>query len=163
MLGSIACICDDLQGSILPIWDFRRKTRRSGWMSPMPSLWMWSTPTVGSFDTVPLVIHCRSDTLISSSTVVTFSRTAVLDRPSTCSILSVSRCYDFAGSLCVNWCFSHVFTASCSHMRALDYFIESISSQVGFKATRCDSWTHYQARTCTKNPSYLMGDPTKKW
>ncbi|XP_054262803.1 pancreatic triacylglycerol lipase-like [Macrosteles quadrilineatus] len=52
-----------------------------------------------------------------------------------------------------------VSSLSCSHRRAALYFIESITSEVGFPATRCDSWHHYQTDNCSISATVLMGDP----
>jgi hypothetical protein len=49
----------------------------------------------------------------------------------------------------------------CSHGRAPDYFTESINSQVGFLATRCDEWKDFTSGACNQNNSVqvLMGEP----
>ncbi|XP_063218397.1 lipase member H-like [Bacillus rossius redtenbacheri] len=48
----------------------------------------------------------------------------------------------------------------CSHVRALYYFEESITSEVGFRAKNCDSWADYESGSCAGNATVLMGDPT---
>jgi len=49
-------------------------------------------------------------------------------------------------------------STGCSHGRAVDYFIESINSEVGFTATLCDSWSHYTHGKCRGNTNQ-MGMP----
>ncbi|XP_063218396.1 lipase member H-like [Bacillus rossius redtenbacheri] len=48
----------------------------------------------------------------------------------------------------------------CSHVRALYYFEESITSKVGFRATKCDSWADYESGSCAGHATVLMGEPT---
>nr|CAD7617081.1 unnamed protein product [Timema genevievae] len=48
----------------------------------------------------------------------------------------------------------------CSHVRALYYFEESITSSVGFKSVQCDSWASYIAGSCNSNAAVFMGEPT---
>ncbi|KZS04452.1 Pancreatic lipase-related 2-like protein [Daphnia magna] len=48
-------------------------------------------------------------------------------------------------------------TTCCSHCRAVDYFTESITSEVGFRAVRCDSWDTFLSGACNQNESVLMG------
>jgi len=48
-------------------------------------------------------------------------------------------------------------TTGCSHGRSLDYFIESVNSQIGFTATQCDSWKHYTHGDC-HGTTNLMGE-----
>jgi len=48
---------------------------------------------------------------------------------------------------------------ACSHVRALEYFIESINSPIGFKSVLCDRWEKFRANACYYNPTALMGDP----
>ncbi|KAK4016737.1 hypothetical protein OUZ56_031701 [Daphnia magna] len=49
-------------------------------------------------------------------------------------------------------------TTCCSHCRAVDYFTESITSEVGFRAVRCDSWDTFLSGACNENESVLMGE-----
>lgn len=49
-------------------------------------------------------------------------------------------------------------TTCCSHCRAVDYFTESITSEVGFRAVRCDSWDTLLSGACNENESVLMGE-----
>ena len=41
------------------------------------------------------------------------------------------------------------------------YFDESINSEIGFRAVRCDTLEDFQASLCNNNPSDLMGEPTR--
>lgn len=50
--------------------------------------------------------------------------------------------------------------AHCDHCRAVELFAESINSQVGFRALRCDTFEDFQNGLCDGNHSVLMGDPT---
>lgn len=48
----------------------------------------------------------------------------------------------------------------CSHLRAIDYFVESIptaTSQCQFEAVGCDSWTDYLNGSCLLNQRIPMG------
>jgi len=49
-------------------------------------------------------------------------------------------------------------TKSCSHRRALEYFIESINSKVGFTSTLCDSWDSFTAGKCADADTVQMGE-----
>merc|ERR1712137_449178 len=51
-------------------------------------------------------------------------------------------------------------SAHCDHCRAVELFAESINSQVGFRALRCDTFEDFQNGLCDGNHSVLMGDPT---
>jgi hypothetical protein len=49
------------------------------------------------------------------------------------------------------------FVGSCNHVRALNYFTESIKGSM-FNATKCQSYNDYSSGTvCQDNPSTLMG------
>jgi len=46
----------------------------------------------------------------------------------------------------------------CNHRRALEYFTESINSQVDFTSTLCDSWDSFTAGKCTNADTIAMGE-----
>ncbi|CAK9822180.1 Pancreatic triacylglycerol lipase (Fragment) [Anthophora retusa] len=46
---------------------------------------------------------------------------------------------------------------SCSHLRSVEYFAESINSKVGFIAKSCKSYIAYEHGDCDSNISGLMG------
>ena len=53
---------------------------------------------------------------------------------------------------------SMIDVESCSHRRALEYFIESINSKVGFTSTLCDSWDSFTAGKCADADTVQMGE-----
>ncbi|XP_046439287.1 pancreatic triacylglycerol lipase-like isoform X2 [Daphnia pulex] len=46
----------------------------------------------------------------------------------------------------------------CAHCRAVDYFTESITTEIGFRSIFCDSWDNYLSGACDENESVLMGE-----
>ncbi|XP_046647465.1 pancreatic lipase-related protein 3-like [Daphnia pulicaria] len=48
----------------------------------------------------------------------------------------------------------------CDHARVITYFVESINSEIGFRAVECERQDDFDAGLCANNPSVLMGDPT---
>lgn len=48
---------------------------------------------------------------------------------------------------------------TCSHRRAHELFIESITTEIGFYAYACGNWLMYKARLCNEFP-VLMGERT---
>ncbi|KOC62000.1 Pancreatic lipase-related protein 1, partial [Habropoda laboriosa] len=46
---------------------------------------------------------------------------------------------------------------SCSHLRSVQYYAESINSKVGFVAKSCSSYQNYTLGLCDSNPDGLMG------
>jgi phosphatidic acid-selective phospholipase A1 len=50
------------------------------------------------------------------------------------------------------------FTGCCAHCRAVDYFTESITTEIGFRSIYCDSWDNYLSGACDENESVLMGE-----
>lgn len=46
----------------------------------------------------------------------------------------------------------------CAHCRAVDYFDESIITEVGFVAHECTSWEDYLSGICDNNRAVLMGE-----
>nr|CAD7418259.1 unnamed protein product [Timema poppensis] len=51
-------------------------------------------------------------------------------------------------------------TGACSHLRAVAFYAESITSSVGFHGTLCGSWSDYVSGTCSANVKQRMGAPT---
>ncbi|XP_076645357.1 uncharacterized protein LOC143354867 [Halictus rubicundus] len=45
----------------------------------------------------------------------------------------------------------------CSHLRAYNYFAESINSKLGFEAVKCDSDSDLNEGTCNSDPKTLLG------
>lgn len=48
----------------------------------------------------------------------------------------------------------------CSHCRAVDYFAESINTEVGFYGIQCDNLDDYEAGLCVGNSKQIMGEYT---
>ncbi len=48
----------------------------------------------------------------------------------------------------------------CSHCLAVDYFAESINTEVGFYGIQCDNLDDYEAGLCTGNSKQIMGEYT---
>ncbi|KAI4504108.1 hypothetical protein M0802_000579 [Mischocyttarus mexicanus] len=46
---------------------------------------------------------------------------------------------------------------ACSHLRAFEFFAESINSKVGFHAKKCDSYLQYKLGLCNTKLSSIMG------
>lgn len=51
---------------------------------------------------------------------------------------------------------------TCSHARANKFFVESVTSDVGFTSYKCDSWDKFQEGLCMDNPTSLMGLPASR-
>lgn len=49
---------------------------------------------------------------------------------------------------------------ACDHARVVTYFVESINSDVGFRAVECETQVDFEAGLCADNVAVLMGDPT---
>ncbi|XP_045031572.1 inactive pancreatic lipase-related protein 1 [Daphnia magna] len=49
---------------------------------------------------------------------------------------------------------------ACDHARVVTYFVESINSDVGFRAVECETQADFEAGLCSDNVAVLMGDPT---
>merc|ERR1719245_1305872 len=47
----------------------------------------------------------------------------------------------------------------CSHVRAVSYMIESITSEIGFLAFKCRSMEDFEAGLCNDAETTLMGEP----
>ncbi|XP_033322503.2 pancreatic triacylglycerol lipase-like [Megalopta genalis] len=52
---------------------------------------------------------------------------------------------------------SGCITNTCSHSRSYEYFAESINSNKGFEAVKCDSYVNFLKGTCNSNGKTLMG------
>ncbi|XP_015115611.2 pancreatic triacylglycerol lipase [Diachasma alloeum] len=50
-------------------------------------------------------------------------------------------------------------TEACSHGRAYVYFTESIISESGLLATKCDTWDQFRMGSCNESPVVFMGEP----
>ncbi|KAL2735408.1 phospholipase A1 VesT102-like [Vespula squamosa] len=50
---------------------------------------------------------------------------------------------------------------TCSHLRAYQFFAESINSKVGFHARQCDSYWRYKLGLCNRKLSLIMGGHKK--
>ncbi|KAK4886619.1 hypothetical protein RN001_002890 [Aquatica leii] len=48
---------------------------------------------------------------------------------------------------------------SCSHRRSLELYVESIVSNIGFKAVLCDSLNSFENNKCANNTFTFMGEP----
>ncbi|KAK5643221.1 hypothetical protein RI129_007066 [Pyrocoelia pectoralis] len=48
---------------------------------------------------------------------------------------------------------------ACSHRRSMELYLESITSNVGFKAVECDSIRNFENNRCTNNTFTPMGEP----
>lgn len=46
---------------------------------------------------------------------------------------------------------------SCSHFKAVDYFIASLDPGTSFKATKCHSYDSYLKGKCNGNPTAIFG------
>lgn len=51
---------------------------------------------------------------------------------------------------------------ACSHGRSYLYYAESINSQVGLKATKCDTWDRYSNGECKNEKTVLLGEHVDK-
>ncbi|CAD1472338.1 unnamed protein product, partial [Heterotrigona itama] len=49
---------------------------------------------------------------------------------------------------------------TCSHVRSLSYYIESLSSKVGFIGRECDNYNDFTQGECANNPTAVMGGVT---
>ncbi|XP_043268297.1 pancreatic lipase-related protein 2-like [Venturia canescens] len=49
-------------------------------------------------------------------------------------------------------------TEACSHGRSYAYFTESITSGLGLRATKCDTWEHFSEGSCEENDAVYMGE-----
>ncbi|XP_063241618.1 inactive pancreatic lipase-related protein 1-like [Bacillus rossius redtenbacheri] len=52
------------------------------------------------------------------------------------------------------------FVDACSHSRSHQYFAESITSTVGFRSLRCDTWSDFEAGRCDNATAVDMGEKT---
>ncbi|XP_011307696.1 phospholipase A1-like [Fopius arisanus] len=50
-------------------------------------------------------------------------------------------------------------TEACSHGRAYVYFTESIFSDAGLLATKCDTWDQFRIGACSNSAMVFMGEP----
>ncbi|XP_014287901.3 pancreatic lipase-related protein 2 [Halyomorpha halys] len=48
----------------------------------------------------------------------------------------------------------------CSHMKALEYFRESIDNELAFPSVKCDSFFKYALNQCESKEVFYMGQPT---
>ncbi|KAK1132551.1 hypothetical protein K0M31_013934 [Melipona bicolor] len=53
-----------------------------------------------------------------------------------------------------------IIDSSCSHGRAVDYYVESLSSKVGFIGRKCDNYNGFTQGKCANNPTAVMGGVT---
>ena len=51
------------------------------------------------------------------------------------------------------------FGIDCSHARAPDFYIESITSDIGFLAWQCDNFQDFMAGFCYGRETNYMGEP----
>ena len=54
-----------------------------------------------------------------------------------------------------------VVSGACSHMRAIDLYIDSVAHRKNpsyFKSVACTSYESYQAGECSENSEILMGE-----
>ena len=49
---------------------------------------------------------------------------------------------------------------TCSHVRALAYYTESLNSKVGFIGKKCDNYNDFTRGGCANNPTAVMGGVT---
>ena len=49
------------------------------------------------------------------------------------------------------------FDNLCSHIRAIDYYAESLNSKVGFIGRKCDNYNDFTRGGCANNPTAVMG------
>ncbi|KAJ8669350.1 hypothetical protein QAD02_000609 [Eretmocerus hayati] len=54
------------------------------------------------------------------------------------------------------------FIEACSHGRSYKYFTESINSNVGLRATQCDTWDKYLGGHCNDSETTLLGEHVDK-
>ena len=54
----------------------------------------------------------------------------------------------------------YIFTVTCSHGRAYNFFADSILYPSSFRAYKCDSWDALKNATCSGDPIVFMGDDT---
>ena len=56
---------------------------------------------------------------------------------------------------------SNFFSGACSHMRAIDVFIDSVANRKSpsyFESLACSSFESYQAGECLENSKIPMGE-----